>query len=263
MTSPPTATPDLAVANRDSDNVSVLLGGAGGHVQRADQLPPPAPRPYRWRSATSTRDGDPDLAVANFASDNVSVLLGGAGGALRGADQLRRRRHAPSRWRSVTSTATVTRPGRRQLRLGQRLGAARRPPAARFQRRRPTSPPAQPPLGGGRRPQRRRRRPTWPSPTSSDNVSVLLGGRRRHVRRGRPTSPPATSPLGGGRRLQRRRRARPGRRQQVVGRRVGAVERLEPGADRGRRQLNDHGGHGVGRAGTRLSSNDTDLMATH
>ena len=46
--------PDLAVANVDSDNVSVLLGGAGGSFGAPDRLRRRRRAPARSRSATST-----------------------------------------------------------------------------------------------------------------------------------------------------------------------------------------------------------------
>ena len=72
--------PDLAVANRDSNSVSVLLGnGSGGFGPKTDFTTGSAP--YSVTSADFNADGKPDLAVANFNSNSVSVLLGdGSGG---------------------------------------------------------------------------------------------------------------------------------------------------------------------------------------
>jgi large repetitive protein len=75
--------PDLAVANRDSNDVSVLLGGAGATFSGPDQF-------QAGELATAVAvgefngDGDPDLAVVNSADDTVSVLLGSDGGSFSG-----------------------------------------------------------------------------------------------------------------------------------------------------------------------------------
>jgi VCBS repeat-containing protein len=79
--------PDLAVANQFSDDVSVLLGGAGGSFTAAASVPPggfpPGSFPVSVAVGDFNRDGDPDLAVANASpfSPNVSVLLGDTGGS--------------------------------------------------------------------------------------------------------------------------------------------------------------------------------------
>ena len=72
--------PDLAVANQNSDNVSVLLGNGAGGFLAATNFP-------AGDEATSValgdfnRDTKQDLAVANTGSNNVSSLLGnGSGG---------------------------------------------------------------------------------------------------------------------------------------------------------------------------------------
>ena len=78
------ADPDLAVTNRDSDNVSVLLGATGGSFETADELRRRLIVPSRSRSGDFNGDSDPDLAVANRSSGNVSILLGAAGGDFTG-----------------------------------------------------------------------------------------------------------------------------------------------------------------------------------
>ena len=74
---------DLAVANRDSNDVTVLLGnGAGGFSAAPGSPIKLGPRdPVSLVTADLNGDGRPDLAVANYTSKDVSVLLGdGAGG---------------------------------------------------------------------------------------------------------------------------------------------------------------------------------------
>jgi hypothetical protein len=71
--------PDLAVANRFSSTVSVLLGGAAGGFTG------PTSFPTGFFSTSVVvghfnADQDPDLAVANAGDGTVSVLLGGPGG---------------------------------------------------------------------------------------------------------------------------------------------------------------------------------------
>jgi VCBS repeat-containing protein len=73
--------PDLAVANEFSDNLSVLLGGAGGGFGAATNFPTGGfTFPFSVAAGDFNADQDPDLAVASIITGNVSVLLGGAAG---------------------------------------------------------------------------------------------------------------------------------------------------------------------------------------
>ena len=76
--------PDLAVANRGSDNVSVLLGNGDGTFQSAVNYGA-GDGPSSVAIGDLNGDGDPDLAVANWLSDNVSVLLGNGDGTFQAA----------------------------------------------------------------------------------------------------------------------------------------------------------------------------------
>ena len=76
------AVPDLAVANRDSDNVSVLLGSGDGTFQTQRNLAT-GRFPFSVAVADFNGDGVADLAVANNGSDNVSVLLGNGDGSFQ------------------------------------------------------------------------------------------------------------------------------------------------------------------------------------
>ena len=71
--------PDLAVVNQSSNNVSILLGAAGGTFTGPVNYPVGL-TPLALAVADFNGDSDPDLAVANEAANTVSVLLGGAGG---------------------------------------------------------------------------------------------------------------------------------------------------------------------------------------
>jgi VCBS repeat-containing protein len=71
--------PDLAVANQSSNNVSVLLGGAGGGFGSPTTYPAGS-GPTSVAVGDFNDDDDPDLAVANQFDGTVSVLLGTAGG---------------------------------------------------------------------------------------------------------------------------------------------------------------------------------------
>ena len=75
---------DLAVANCDSNNVSVLLGNGNGTFQAAVNY---AAGTYPSSVAVGDFNGDgkADLAVANCASNNVSVLLGNGNGTFQAA----------------------------------------------------------------------------------------------------------------------------------------------------------------------------------
>src|SRR4051812_1313669 len=79
--------PDLAVANDQSSNVTILLGdGTGAFV------PPGSPvtvgsHPKSVAVGDYNNDGRPDFATANFIGGNVSVFLGdGAGGFTQAAN---------------------------------------------------------------------------------------------------------------------------------------------------------------------------------
>ena len=75
-------TPDLAVANRDSNTVSVLLGNGDGTFQPLQNY---ATESLSFSVAIDDLNGDgtPDLAVANFNSNIVSVLLGNGDGTFQ------------------------------------------------------------------------------------------------------------------------------------------------------------------------------------
>jgi len=71
--------PDLATANYDSYDVSLLLGDGSGSFSGATNYP--AGRPVSVAVGDFNGDDRPDLATANLTTDSVSVLLGdGAGG---------------------------------------------------------------------------------------------------------------------------------------------------------------------------------------
>src|SRR5216684_3491351 len=76
--------PDLAVANTDSNSVSVLLGNGDGSFQTARSFGAGI-----WPSSVAVgdfnADGVPDLAVANRGSNDVSVLLGNGDGRFQAA----------------------------------------------------------------------------------------------------------------------------------------------------------------------------------
>jgi VCBS repeat-containing protein len=74
--------PDLAVANRFSSDVSVLLGGPGGGFTGPTDFA--AGSPYVVAVGDFNRDGDPDLVVADHVAGDLSVLVGGPGGSFSG-----------------------------------------------------------------------------------------------------------------------------------------------------------------------------------
>ena len=65
---------DLAVANADSDNASILLGDGAGNFSAATNFSA-GHEPYSVAVGDFNGDGKQDLATANSGSDNVSILL--------------------------------------------------------------------------------------------------------------------------------------------------------------------------------------------
>jgi hypothetical protein len=76
--------PDLAVANSNTDNVSILLGTVSGSFTAGAPLTA-GDDPTDVITADFNRDGKLDLAVANFITDNVSIFLGNGNGTFSAA----------------------------------------------------------------------------------------------------------------------------------------------------------------------------------
>jgi len=102
--------PDLAVANKFSNNLSVLLGNGDGTFQTAQNFDL-GDMAFSVAVGDFNRDGNPDLAVAigtnTIGPGAVSVLLGNGDGTFR-----RPRTSPPDsilcRWQWETSTATAS-----------------------------------------------------------------------------------------------------------------------------------------------------------
>jgi uncharacterized protein len=77
------ADPDMAVANLNSDTVSILLGEPGGTFTAAADVPA-GTKPIGVATGDFNGDLDPDIAVANNAGRTVSILLGGPGAGFTG-----------------------------------------------------------------------------------------------------------------------------------------------------------------------------------
>jgi hypothetical protein len=68
---------DLAVVNRETDNVSILLGDGTGNFTAHESSPVlVGDSPNSLAVGNFDGDGDPDIAVPSRESDNVTVLLG-------------------------------------------------------------------------------------------------------------------------------------------------------------------------------------------
>lgn len=75
---------DLALTNKESDNVSILLNNGDGTFQPAVNYAT-GNYPYLFYSADLDGDNDNDLAVANYYSNNISILLNNGDGTFQPA----------------------------------------------------------------------------------------------------------------------------------------------------------------------------------
>ena len=75
---------DLAVANYNDNNVSILIGNGDGTFQTAVNYAAGS-SPRSVAMADVNGDGKPDLAVANNGGNNVSILIGNGDGTFRTA----------------------------------------------------------------------------------------------------------------------------------------------------------------------------------
>src|SRR5205807_2033800 len=75
---------DLAVANQNSNNMSVLLGNGAGSFSAATNFGVGS-SPRSMAVGDFNGDGKQDLAVSNINSNNVSVLLGDGAGSFSAA----------------------------------------------------------------------------------------------------------------------------------------------------------------------------------
>ncbi len=83
--------PDLALANHDSDRVTVLLARAGGWVPAAGGPLIVGVRPHPHGIAAGDLDGDgrPDLVLDSFEDDSVHLFWGDGAGGFRAGPVLR------------------------------------------------------------------------------------------------------------------------------------------------------------------------------
>lgn len=83
---------DIATANSNSGNVSILINNGRGNYLQPSSLPTPLPNvyaagsvPVAITSGDFNGDGNADLAVVNRNSNNVSILLGNGDGSFGAA----------------------------------------------------------------------------------------------------------------------------------------------------------------------------------
>ncbi len=187
--------PDLAIANRDSDSVSVLLNtttpGATtpSYAAKTDFTTGDAPRSVAIGDLNG--DGRPDLAIANTGSDSVSVLLNTT---------------TPGATTPSYAAKTDFTTGRCSL-LGGDRGSQRRRPARPGDRQHGSNSVSV---------LLNTTTPGATTPSYAAKTDFTTGVR---------------SLLGGDRGSQRRRPARPGDRQLRLGQRVGAAQHDGPGRD--------------------------------
>jgi VCBS repeat protein len=89
--------PDLAIANGESNDVSILVGDGAGGFSAAGSPVAAGSYPLSLAAADLNGDGKPDLAIANGESNDVSILVGTARAA--SAPPAHRSQSAPSRSR--------------------------------------------------------------------------------------------------------------------------------------------------------------------
>ena len=107
---------DLAIANSEDNDVSVLLGNGDGTFQ--DQVTYPVGRdPDAIVAGDFTGDGRTDLAVANYIDDDVSVLLNNGNGTFQ--DQ---KTYAVGRDPHAIVTGDFTGDGRTDLAVANAFG---------------------------------------------------------------------------------------------------------------------------------------------
>ena len=145
----------------------------------ASARPPPspwAPAPYAVAVGDFNRDGNPDLVTANAAPTTCRCCWATAAGGFGAATNFAVGSHPVRRGGGRLQPRRQPRPGRGELRLQQRVGAAGQRQRAASARP-PTSPWARTPrVGGGGRTSTATATPTWLTANlGTDNVSVLLG----------------------------------------------------------------------------------------
>ncbi|MCU0546364.1 MAG: DUF4347 domain-containing protein [Oscillatoriaceae cyanobacterium Prado104] len=79
------SSPDLAVANYGSNNISILLGNGTGSFSFATNYDVGS-NPNSVVVGSFNNDTFPDLAVANYGSNNISILLGNGTGGFSSAN---------------------------------------------------------------------------------------------------------------------------------------------------------------------------------
>jgi Bacterial Ig-like domain (group 3)/FG-GAP-like repeat len=78
---------DLATANQNDDNISILLGQGGGAFGDATEYPGGSD-PFGIAAGDLNDDGEIDLVVSNSTGDSVSIFLGNGDGSFGGATSL-------------------------------------------------------------------------------------------------------------------------------------------------------------------------------
>jgi hypothetical protein len=80
---------DLATVNRNSNDVTILLGDGTGDFNEADSSPVPVgTRPTALVVGDFNGDGKQDLATSNYVADSVSILIGDGTGDFAAASTI-------------------------------------------------------------------------------------------------------------------------------------------------------------------------------
>ena len=75
--------PDIVIANRVDDTVSVFIGNGRRHIRAPARLMPIGQRVWRVTVADATGNGKLDILTANKGANTISILLNNGDGTFQ------------------------------------------------------------------------------------------------------------------------------------------------------------------------------------